>query len=170
MGLHRMTFKRLHPWEPAIGQIFGHPKLWDSSVDDFAGAAENFVPRQDEAIWYVGVLDEKRHIFGIFALAPQNQICWEVHTRLIPSSWGKEAREAAAALIPWVWENTPCLRLVTSCPDYNKLAIRFAERAGMTRYGVNPASWMKGGKLHDQVLLGISKPPKIQYTPSLLAV
>jgi hypothetical protein len=33
----------------------------------------------------------------------------------------------------------------------------------MVEFGVNEASLMKGGKLHDQVLYGISKPKELQW-------
>lgn len=151
-----LTFERSRD-SRLITAVFRHEKLYDASVDDFAPARLDFVCREDEAIWYVLVKDGEK-LLGLFALAPQNHLCWEIHTRLLPTSWGREAAAAAKEIILWVWASTPCVRLVTSCPSYNRIAIRFAERAGLTRYGLNPRSWMKGDKLVDQVLLGISKP------------
>lgn len=150
-----ITFERTRNYQ-LVGAIMRNPRLYDAAADDFAPARENFRPREDEAIWYILAKDGES-ILGVFALAPQNTVCWEIHTRLLPASWGAIAAAAARAVVPWIWEHTGCRRLVTVCPSYNRLAIRFAERAGMTRYGVNPASWMKGGELVDQVLLGISK-------------
>jgi RimJ/RimL family protein N-acetyltransferase len=139
-----------------IREILRHPRLYDACADDFAPARENFVPREDLESIYLLVKDGGE-VLGLFALAPMNQVCYEIHTRILPAGWGKRAKEAALAVIPWVWANTSARRLTTCVPSYNRLAIRFAERAGMTRYGVNPRSWQKGGELFDQVLLGISK-------------
>jgi RimJ/RimL family protein N-acetyltransferase len=139
-----------------IGAIMRNPKLYGACADDFSPAREQFEPRTDDAIWYVLVWEGKV-LLGLFALAPQNAVCWELHTRLLPEAWGSVAAAAAAGIVEWIWAHTPCLRLVTVCPAYNRLAIRFAERAGMSRYGVNPRSWQKGGELFDQVLLGLSK-------------
>lgn len=150
-------FRRLSALDPLVTWTLTHPQLYGAAVDDFSPEREQFLPRRDDAIWYVGAFVGGGYI-GLFALAPQNTICWEIHTRLLPASWGATAAAAARAVVPWIWENTPCRRLVTVCPAYNRLAIRFAQRAGLERYGVNPASWQKGGRLVDQVLLGISKP------------
>lgn len=151
-----ITFERSRDYA-AIGAIMRHGRLYDAGADDFSPARIQFEPRQDESIWYVMAFNDG-DLVGLFALAPQNAICWEIHTRLLPEAWGAIAAAAARDIVPWIWENTPCRRLVTTCPSYNRLAIRFAERAGgMTRYGVNPASWQKNGQLFDQVLLGISK-------------
>jgi RimJ/RimL family protein N-acetyltransferase len=154
-SLLMITFQRTYDYD-LIESIMTHPQLYEAAADDFAPTRESFQPRTDSDIWYI-LVRFAGNVIGLFALAPQNAICWEVHTRLLPAAWGPIARAAAAALVPWVWENTGCRRLVTVCPSYNRLAIRFAERGGMTRYGVNPQSWQKGGALFDQVLLGISK-------------
>lgn len=150
-----VTFERTRDYA-LVGEIMRHPRLYDAGADDFAPAREAFQPREDEAIWYV-LAKSAGELLGLFAIAPQNAVCWEIHTRLLPSTWGKVAGETAAAVIPWVWANTPARRLVTICPGYNRLAVRFAKRAGLEVYGVNFASWLKNGRLWDQVLLGISK-------------
>jgi len=150
-----ITFKRSADFE-LIRSIMIDPRLFDAAADDFTGSSENWEPRRDTGIWYVLAFDGDR-LLGLFALAPQSNICWEIHTRLLPVAWGAIAAAAAAAVVPWIWANTPCVRLVTICPSYNRLAIRFAEKAGMVRYGLNPQSWLKNSRLHDQVLLGLSK-------------
>jgi RimJ/RimL family protein N-acetyltransferase len=150
-----LTFERSRDFA-IIGEIMRHAKLYDACADDFSPTRERFVPREEEAIWYVLARNGER-VLGLFALAPQNAICWEIHTRLLPESWGAAASAAARGVVLWIFANTPCVRLVTACPAYNRLAIRFAERAGMTCYGINLASWQKNGKLFNQVLLGISK-------------
>jgi RimJ/RimL family protein N-acetyltransferase len=151
-----LTFERSRDYA-LISAIMRHPRLYGAAADDFACARESFEARQDEAIWYVMAYDGAR-VLGLFAICPQNAVTWEIHTRLLPDTWGAIATAAARAIVPWIWENTGCRRLVTACPSYNRLAVRFAERAGgMVRYGVNPASWLKDGQLFDQVLLGISK-------------
>lgn len=148
-----MTFTRTFDFG-TIGAIMRDPALYQ--VDDFGPPREQFVPREDAEIRYV-LVEDAGEVLGLFILAPQNAITHEVHTRLLPKAWGAKAAEAALGLIDWVWQNTPALRLVTMVPCYNRLAVKFAERAGMKEYGRNPASWMRNGKLWDQILLGISK-------------
>ena len=150
-----ITFQRTHDYA-LVGEIMRHEALYDKCADDFEPAREDFRPREDEAIWYVLVYDDAE-LLGLFALAPQNAICWEIHTRLLPHAWGPRSLVALKKVIEWVWRATPALRLVTTVPAYNRLALSFGRRAGFEQYGVNPQSWQRDGKLHDQVLLGISK-------------
>lgn len=154
-----MTFTRIRDWNLIRG-VMTHPRLWDAGTDDFAPARKAFEPRKDDAIWYVAVHNDLNvpEFLGLFILAPQNPICWEIHTRLLPRAWGAHATEAMRGVIAWGFAALPgCHRIVGAVPAPNKLAIRFAERAGFTRYGTNERSYLKNGTLLDQVLLGISK-------------
>jgi len=149
-----MTFTRTFDYE-VVREIMTHPKLYEHGADDYSPAREEFQPREDAGIWYVRV-DDAGELLGLFILAPQTAVVWEIHTRLLPATWGAIAQTAAREITPWVFSNiASCRRLVTSVPAHNRLAIRFAERAGMTRYGLNPASYLKRGRLADTVLLGI---------------
>jgi RimJ/RimL family protein N-acetyltransferase len=154
LDYRQLTFQRSFDF-PLIGEIMRHEKL--CQADDFAPAREKFVPRTDEAIWYV-LVEDAGEVLGLFALAPQNTICWEIHTRLLPCAWGKRAAEAGRGVLEWIWEQTLCRRVVTSIPEYNRLAVRFAAQAGLRRFGVNESSYLKNGILHDQILMGVSKP------------
>ena len=55
------------------------------------------------------------------------------------------------------------LKILLSCdssgsiPEYNRLAIRFADLSGWKQFGFNEKSHMKNGKLWGQILFGISK-------------
>jgi RimJ/RimL family protein N-acetyltransferase len=148
-----LTFTRTFDYE-LVGAIMRHPSLYQA--DDFSPRREDYNPDENPLICYV-LVEDAGEVLGLFILAPQNHICWEIHTRLLPCAWGERAAAAAKGILEWVWANTPAQRLVTFCPAYNRLAIRFAKRAGMTEYGRNPQSWQKDGRLHDQVLLGISR-------------
>lgn len=150
-----MTFERTIDYD-LIKQIVTHSKIWPHITDDFSGKPEDFNPIQHESAFYL-LVKEEREVLGVFALYPKNRICWEVHTCLLPTAWGKRARHAAKDGMRWIFEHTECLRLITDVPEYNVLALRFAHMAGMTQFGINPKSYMKNGKLHDVTMLGISK-------------
>lgn len=150
-----MTFERTVDYD-LVRKIVTHPKIWPHVSDDFSGKPEDFNPIQHEAAFYL-LVKEEREVLGVFALYPKNRICWEVHTCLLPTSWGQRAKQAARDAMQWVFRNTECLRLITDVPEYNTLALRFAHMAGMTQFGVNPKSYMKNGILHDVTMLGISK-------------
>lgn len=132
------------------------PRLWEHLSDDFSGERETWQPREDDSLVYLKVTDDEQCL-GFFLLVPHSPVLYEVHTALRPAARGPRAREAAQALIAWTFANTRCQRLVTSVPEYNRLALRFAQRAGMTEYGRNPRASQKNGTLFDLILLGLSK-------------
>lgn len=85
----------------------------------------------------------------------------QIHTCLLPISFprARQARaEAALDVIEWVWGNTKAERLVTNVPAYNKLARRFAEAAGMKHLKTKVASYLKGGVMYDEQVLGLERP------------
>lgn len=153
-----ITFERTHDLE-VVRQVVSHPSLWPFVSDDFSGTAEGYRPVEHESIWYITVhADEK--LLGVFLLTLQSGCCFEIHTCLLPCSWGPQAKAASLGIVEWIWANTRCERIITSVPAYNRLALRFAEKAGMKLYGRNTLSWIKNGKLWDQLLLGLSRPQR----------
>lgn len=139
-----------------IAETICHPRIWPSVSDDGSGAPEQFTPILSESIVYLGLFDSEQFL-GLFMLHPHNSICWEVHTCLLPSAWGKTATLCAALCIDWIFENTACQRLITNVPAGNALALRLAKSVGMQQFGLNPKSFLKHGIALDQYMLGISK-------------
>jgi len=147
-----------------IRAILTHPLVYPHISDDGSPPAEDYQPIEHPAIWYVLVRDvtpEQEDLLGLWMFTPQNAVCWEVHTALLPIAYGERALEAARKLPEWIWNNTPCRRIVTSVPSMNRLALRFAVKARMEYYGTNKASFLKNGVLWDQECLGISAPVRL---------
>jgi len=150
-----MTFERTTDYE-LIKKIVSHPKVYPYVSDDHSPAPQDWKPIENDVVWYVLVKDGGE-ILGMWIFIPETQVCWKVHTCLLPNAYGERARKAAKLMAQWIWENTTCLRIVTDVPKYNRLAYHFARAAGMQEFGLNPRSYMKSGILHDQILLGMSK-------------
>ncbi len=155
-------FERSTDYE-LIRKIITHPKIYRHLVDDNSPARENYYPIEDEVVWYIVVREifpdaEPQEILGLWMLHPHNSICWEIHTALLPNAWGDRADRAGRMVFEWIWENTPCRRLITNVPSSNRLALHYAVRAGMKIWGVNEASFLKDGILRDQVCLGFTRP------------
>ncbi len=147
-----------------IGGIMRHPRVYPHLTDDASPAAADFRPIESDAFCYLVAWDANE-LLGLWLLVPQNAVCWEIHTALLPGAWGSRARRAAEVMLAWVWENTPCQRIVTGVPQGNRLAYHFAIQAGMEQYGINEASFLKGGRLLDQICLGINRPREAAETP-----
>lgn len=149
-----------------IRGIMSHPAVYPHLTDDDSPAAADFRPIESDLIWYLVVWDGNQ-LLGLWMLHPHNAICWEIHTVLLPNSWGDQAHRAAAAVLAWIWQNTPCRRIVTNVPADNRLAYHFALSAGLEVYGTNEASFLKHGRLQDQICLGISRPRDLPWPEAI---
>jgi RimJ/RimL family protein N-acetyltransferase len=152
-----IRFERTHDLA-LIRRVMTDPSVYARISDDGCPDAPQFEAADNPALWYVAVHDGSDELLGLFLFVPQNAVCWEVHTALLPLAYGPRAARAGSGVISWVWANTPCRRLMTNVPAYNRLALRYAERAGLTQFGLNPGSYLKNGVLFDQILLGVSRP------------
>ncbi|MGH9663953.1 MAG: hypothetical protein ACRD9L_05990 [Bryobacteraceae bacterium] len=142
-----------------VREVVTHPKVWPWVTDDFSPAAGDYLPVEHPGVWYMLAWDDGE-LLGLWAFTPENGVCWEVHTCLLPGHGFRRARAAARGMRAWLWANTPCRRVVTKVPAYNRIAYKFAVDAGLEQFGLNPKSIQKNGRLHDQALLGVSKPDK----------
>ncbi len=138
-----------------VRQIITAPEIYRHVGDDGSPKAEDYMPPDNPAVIYLGVSDDGP-VDGVFVLMPQNTATVEVHTCLTKPLWG-QAVEACIRGIQWIWENTGYQRIVTNVPVPNRLAAKLSTRSGMEMFGVNKASFLKDGRLYDQLMFGISK-------------
>jgi len=155
-----VTFERTADYA-LIKSIITHPEIYPLVADDFSPRPEFWEPIQNDEIWYVLAKEDKP--LGLFALIPDNKICWKAHPCLLPETRGKMSREITKQFVQWLWQNTPCRRLIAEIPEFNRVVIKYAVDCGMTQFGVNEKSLLKGGILHDQVMLGISRPKELTW-------
>ena len=138
-----------------VERIIRDPAVYPHVSDDDSPPAAEF--RAHPELVYVAVRDYAGELLGCFVLMPHTRRLWEVHTCLLPIARGR-GLAAARELLAWVWQHTDCERLITQVPDYNRLALKLAERAGLEQYGRNPRAWLRGGELVDLIQLGTNRP------------
>lgn len=141
---------------PAIREVVTDPSVYPHLTEDFSPSPEEFQLPESDAIFYIAAQDSWRTI-GLCMFMPINGTTVDVHIAALPDHRGFAALQLARLSFQWIWENTQYQRIEARIPDYNKPAIRLASLSGMKRMGVSEKSFLKGGLLHDQVLLGISK-------------
>lgn len=133
-----------------------HPNVYNRMADDFCPAREDFkVGVASRAIFLLATVDGAPS--GFWMLQQHSEVLLEIHTCLLPRIWGPVALDAARAVLRWIWDNTKCVRLITSVPAFNRSALHFAKAAGLVEYGVNPMAYQKNHKLHDIIMLGVSR-------------
>lgn len=147
-----MTFERTRDLERVRRAIAGDERVWRAATDDGAPERGDWRPSDDERIHYVVASDAGREV-ATFTLLPQNSICYEIH---VSRAFGPQAARAHREVFGWAFRHTPARRIVAAIPADNAVALRAARRAGMQEYGRNPRSFSRRGKLHDQILFGVS--------------
>lgn len=147
-----VTLSQTNDWE-LIKKIITDPCVYPHVSDDAAPTPETFYPAP--GLLYILVSTDKP--VGLFACACSAAQA-EIHTCLLPECYGEAAAEAANSVARWIWDHTKLNRIITNVPEYNRLALRFAKKAGMTEFGVNEKSYLKRGQFHDQIMLGLTRP------------
>lgn len=141
-----------------VNSVIRHPKIYPHVSQDFSPAPEKFdcapMIAAEGILFLAPVFDSGPG--GVFMVHPHTHIVHEVHTCILPEYWGRSA-EAGAGLIRWVFEHTPCLKLITHVPVNNRLAYKLARTVGMVDEGRLTRSYLKNGVLLDQIILAISK-------------
>jgi RimJ/RimL family protein N-acetyltransferase len=140
----------------AIKKLATDPAIFPHICDDFSSNAEDWQPPLEEHVITLLGKDEQGYFgFGIFM--PATYVCYQVHIGFLPRSYGGKALQSFKEMLDWMWAYTQARRIVGEVCSENRRAIRFAERAGFSFYGVNKKSRLRGGVLRDQVCLGISR-------------
>jgi RimJ/RimL family protein N-acetyltransferase len=151
MDTTRIKLARTHDM-PLVAAIMSHPAIWPHIHED--GLDEPAPLDLDGFHW---LLVDDGAPAGVFLAHPRGAACWEVHTCLLPRTWGRNAAHAACMLLTHLFDIIGCDKVVTNVPAYNRAALRFAKSSGMRVEGTNTASFLRNGVLEDQIMLGITR-------------
>ncbi|WP_440966157.1 GNAT family N-acetyltransferase [Massilia sp. GER05] len=147
-----MKVERTHDMR-LVAQIMAHPSIFPHIAEDGVDCPD---PLDHPGFFWMLATDDGEAA-GLFLVHARGAVCFEMHTMILPAFWGAPATAAARALLAWAFTELGCQKLVTSVPEYNRAALRFAIANGMRREGVNRASFLRRGQLIDQITLGITK-------------
>lgn len=140
-----------------IKQLATDPSIFPFVTDDYFPDPVKWEPLMLPFVYNLVALDVAGAFgFGIFI--PRTHSCFESHMGFLPRSYGAQALTAFKRMLLWIWNHTTAARCVGEIAVSNERAIAFAKRAGFQQYGFNPRSVKRGGRLLNQVCLGISRP------------
>jgi len=141
-----------------VKRIITDPRIYPWVTEDDAPPVERFDCAgvvDAPGVYFLSPLDGA-DVAGVFMVHRHTSSIYEVHTCILPKYWGRSI-EAARALIAWVFDNTGCRKLITLVPENNRHALALAKNAGMQEQGCITQSYLKGGKMLDQIILGIGR-------------
>lgn len=149
------TFERTENVE-LIKSVLCIPKIYEALHDDEAPPSDQWQPIIDDLLGYVCVR-EAGELCGFAIVGRWSKWEWECHTALRSEIGWKKRLAIGRSFIEWV-AGRGCRRLIGRVPAYNQYAIAFNKAVGLEVFGVDRKSWMKNGKLHDQIYMGICLP------------
>lgn len=132
----------------AVARIINHPKVYGWVSDDCS--PEEYEP--DERNLYI--INEEGT--GVIRVDQFNGITCQVHTSTTPDI-SVPAKDFVLEAIEWGWKNTRYSKIITLVPSFNRLAERLCRSCGFKKEGVITKSFLKGYKLYDQAIYGLSK-------------
>lgn len=135
--------------------VYNHPDMWCWLGDDNTPPidAGNIAALLATPVVTFLIPDS----IGFFMFFPWNSITFEMHSAVLPEHRGKAAMEGARLAGVWMFENTPCRKIVTLVPRNNVRARFLARKGGMKEEGTITRSFLKNGQFIDQYLYGICK-------------
>jgi hypothetical protein len=136
-----------------IKRILSDPWLADRITEDGAGEIE--IPIDDSVVYLVDENDS-----GVFIIKQLGAIEAEIHINMTQEG-RKVATEFATECLSVIWNGTVLKKLVAQIPECYPDVIRFAEKMGLKREGVNEGSYLKG-RLFNKVYLGIKRPEAVK--------
>jgi RimJ/RimL family protein N-acetyltransferase len=135
-----------------IESICFNPVIWETITEDDCTDADFDIDLNE---CWLKVTDKE--VIGLYNLHPINGITLQIHPMILPEYRGEKAYRSGVQVLKWVIENTDYQKVFCYIPTLYRNVILFALRCGMVKEGINRRSWLKNGKIHDMVMLGITR-------------
>lgn len=133
-----------------ISSIVNHPRVFGWLVDDYSPKV--YTPIINPITIYL--VDDTDS--GVIRIDPLNGVTCQVHMGTLPRMWGNGKKMVLDAL-EWGFANTKYRKVQAFIPDHNEHVIGLVERCGFKREGVMAKSFLLHGRLHDQIIYGLTK-------------
>jgi len=138
-----------------VNSILQHESIYPFITDDGSPSAEDFTvePLLSNEGCYLLAPDE----YSVFMFVPMNEITYDLHVNVISEGRGQAAVKSIAEATEWMFENTPCQKIIGYIPTICPNVYKFALKTGFEREGYLTKSWKKDGQLYDQYLITMTK-------------
>lgn len=146
-----VIIERTHDSE-LVKRVCFDPAVWETIAEDGISQDE-FEPDMNEC-WLT--VDDGQ-LIGLYNLHPINSVTLQIHPMILPQFRGSLAYESGKQVLKWIVENTDYQKVFCFIPEIYRNVILFAMRCGLAKEGKNRRSHVKNGKIHDMVMLGITR-------------
>jgi hypothetical protein len=130
----------------AVNFVLRHPKIFSGTRHDYSPEAHKFsseyLLRGDP---YYVLIDDKNSV--VCAGMSENGILVTAHQAILPAARGGYAVKVVKSMCQWMFDNTPCKKLIGWVPESNRAAKMFAIMAGFRVEYKLEKSYQHEGKL-----------------------
>lgn len=137
-----------------IQRVLSHRSVFYSASDDGIENTDDIAGHILEDPSFICLMPHKN---TFFLFRPLNHIMYEMHVAIIEGDTRKKGIKHAVDASRWIFKNTPCQKLVSHINVEHLRAIMFASMCGMETEGRLKEATLKGGQLHDVLVLGATK-------------
>ena len=140
--------------EELIKEVLSDERLWEVSTEDGTPPVAEFWPDIDEKVW-VAMIDDDDKVRGFMVgdLVSKAQV--RVHVAIRSEYWGDKANvELGKMALQW-YIDQGTRKIIATIPTEDKQVLRYAQRCGLQREGINKKSFLRNGEMLDQYYLGM---------------
>ena len=137
-----------------IKAVLCHQEIWAKIAHDGTCKPEDFNP-PNSATYICAYVDDKPA--GLMVYKDKDGVQLECHFQVLPEYRKEYALEIADRAIQWAWDNTSAYKIVAEVPEIYMNVVNFGISVGFQVEGINQKSYLKDGKLYDQLYLGLQR-------------
>jgi hypothetical protein len=136
-----------------IKRIFCEPEIYERIRDDGSPEAKDFNP-VDPSNYVYYLTDDSESC--LLYLSWKNCVTLDGHIQILKNH-RNNAMEFGKLAKQWIWDNTKARKIEVTIPDIYPDVLQFIQKQGFIVEGLSTNSYLKNGKLHNQVNLGLEK-------------
>jgi RimJ/RimL family protein N-acetyltransferase len=131
--------------------LFDDKELYERISNDFT-TPERWHPEKSEWVgWF-----EDGECLALLSAHEESAVCFIIHIHIPAKNRGKKSFEMGNGLLEWLIKKSDkrFVKINAKIPVINRDVIKFAEKNGFEKEGIDKKSYIKNGKYHDQVCMG----------------
>lgn len=143
-------------YPPLVREILTHDDIFQEIKSEHIPDKESLLfPFHKETYWLTD--DDQGTPIGLTFFYPIIHQVYTGHIYLFKKYRGRRGVKFGKESIEWIFNNTDCIKIQGWTPVTDKHVIRFNKLIGLKKEGISENSYMKNGKLIDQIIFGESK-------------
>ena len=143
-----------------LAEVVTDDQLWEAVSEDGSVGKTEYVKLLDMEAMYVLALisgEENTELHGFVIGRHHTTTVIETHVAIRPEYWGHADNVRLGQLAcTWLLTLEGVEKLVASIPVPDKEVLRYSQRVGFKREGVNKKSFLRNGELLDQYYVGMT--------------